>query len=279
MPIVTLIVAMASFQFGAAIAKGLFPVVGAPGATALRLGLGSFMLLALWRPWRVRPSRREARTLITYGLALGCMNLCFYISLSRIPLGVAVALEFTGPLAVAIATSRRPVDFLWVALAALGLAALLPLGVEPQPLDPSGIGFALAAGFFWALYIVFGQQAGDAHGGQTTALGMVIAAVLVVPIGIWDARSALLSSVLLPAAWALAVLSCALPYSLEMYALTRIPARTYGVLMSSAPALGALSGLVFLGERLSVLHWGAIACIMLASAGSAASGRRTPSSG
>ena len=273
LPVSVLIVAMFSFQIGAALAKQLFPIVGASGATALRLGLGSLVLLAAWRPWRVRPSAREARTIVIYGLAMGWMNLFFYSSLNRIPLGIAVALEFTGPLAVAIATSRRAVDFAWIVLAALGLIALLPLGLESKPLDPAGIGYALAAGLCWALYIVFGQKAGNAHGGQTAALGTLAAAIAIVPIGIAKAGTALLSPALLPAACGVALLSTALPYSLEMYAMTRLPTRTFGVLMSGDPALAALSGLAFLGENLSVIQWAAIASIMLASAGSAATGR------
>jgi inner membrane transporter RhtA len=281
LPIAVLIVAMFSFQIGAALAKQLFPIVGASGATALRLGLASPMLLAVWRPWRIRPSIREARTILIYGLAMGCMNLFFYSSLNRIPLGIAVALEFTGPLAVAISTSRRAIDFAWIVLAAAGLIALLPLGLErgalaSKPLDPAGIGFALAAGVCWALYIVFGQKAGNAHGGQTAALGTLAAAILVVPIGVAQAGTALLSPALLPVACAMALLSSALPYSLEMYAMTRLPTRTFGVLMSGDPALAALSGLAFLGETLSVIQWAAIASIMLASAGSAATGGPAP---
>jgi len=269
-------VAMFSIQIGAALAKRLFPVVGASGATALRLGFASLMLLAVWRPWRLRPSASEARSIIIYGLAMGWMNFFFYSSLSRIPLGIAVALEFTGPLAVALATSRRPVDFLWIAVAALGLIALLPLGLESKPLAPAGIGFALAAGLCWALYIVFGQKAGNVHGGQTAALGTLAGAIAIVPIGIGHAGAALFSPALLPTACAVALLSSALPYSLEMFALTRLPTRTFGVLMSVEPALGALSGLFFLGETLSVIQWAAIASIMFASAGSAATSGRAP---
>jgi inner membrane transporter RhtA len=205
---------------------------------------------------------------------MGWMNFFFYLSLNRIPLGIAVALEFTGPLAVALATSRRPIDFVWIALAAMGLLALLPLGLESKPLDPAGIGFALAAGLCWGLYIVFGQKAGNAHGGQTAALGTLAGAIAIVPIGIGHAGMALLSPAIVPTACVVALLSSALPYSLEMYALTRLPTRTYGVLMSGDPALGALSGLVFLGESLSIIQWGAIASIMLASAGSAATAGR-----
>jgi inner membrane transporter RhtA len=275
LPVAVLIVAMFSFQIGAVVAKQLFPVVGATGATALRLGLSSVILLAGWRPWRIRLSWREARPIVIYGLAMGLMNLFFYSSLNRIPLGIAVALEFTGPLAVAMTSSRRPIDFVWIALAAFGLIALLPLGLESRPLDSVGIGFALAAGVCWAIYIVFGQKAGNVHGGPTTALGTLVGAIVIVPVGIGQAGMALLSPSILPAACAVALLSTALPYSLEMYALTRLPTRTFGVLMSGDPALGALSGLIFLGEKLSSTQWAAVASIMLASAGSAYTSRRT----
>jgi inner membrane transporter RhtA len=204
------------------------------------------------------------------------MNLFFYSSLDRIPLGIAVALEFTGPLAVAMAASRRPIDFVWIVLAAFGLIAILPMGTGSQRLDPVGIGYALAAGVCWAIYIVFGQKAGNAHGGQTTAIGTVVGAIVIVPFGIAHAGAALLSPALLPAAITVALLSTALPYSLEMYALTRLPTRTFGVLMSGDPALGALSGLIFLGEKLSIVQWVAIASIMLASAGSAQTSRGGP---
>jgi inner membrane transporter RhtA len=273
LPVGALIVAMASIQLGAVLVKGLFPLVGAPGATALRLALASCMLLAVWRPWRMRPTAREVRSIVIYGLAMGWMNLFFYLSINRIPLGIAVALEFSGPLAVAMAASHRAVDFLWIALAAAGLLALLPLGIESRPLAPAGIGFALAAGFCWALYILFGQKAGAVHGGRTAALGTLVGAVAIVPIGIAHAGTALFSPALLPAACAVALLSSALPYSLEMYALARLPTRTFGVLMSMSPALGALSGLWFLAERLTAIQWTAIASIMLASGGSAVTSR------
>ena len=276
LPVGALVVAMASIQLGAVLVKGLFPLIGAAGATALRLALASCMLLAVWRPWRMRPTAREMRSIVIYGLAMGWMNLFFYLSLNRIPLGIAVALEFTGPLAVAMAASHRAVDFLWVALAAAGLLALLPLGIESRPLAPAGVGFALAAGFCWALYILFGQRAGAVHGGGTAALGTLVGAIVIVPIGIAHAGAALFSPALMPAACAVALLSSALPYSLEMYALARLPTRTFGVLMSLSPALGALSGLCFLAERLTAIQWAAIASIMLASGGTAATSRPPP---
>jgi inner membrane transporter RhtA len=271
-----LLVAMVSVQAGAALVKGLFPRVGVAGATSLRLALATLMLLAVWRPWRRLPEARESRSLLIYGVAMGVMNFCFYSALARIPLGIAVALEFSGPLAVAIAASHRAIDFAWVALAALGLLALLPLGFAHEPLSPAGIGFALAAGACWALYIVFGQKAGSLHGGMTAALGTAIAAIVVIPFGVAQAGAALLDPKILPAACGVALLSSALPYSLEIFALTRLPTRTFGVLMSAEPALGALSGWYFLQERLSLVQWAAVASIMLASAGSAFTSRRAP---
>jgi inner membrane transporter RhtA len=272
-PIAVLIVAIVCFQAGAALAKGLFPAVGAAGAAALRLALASIMLLAVWRPWRMRLSPREIRVIVIYGLALGWMNFFFYLSLRSIPLGIAVALEFTGPLGLAMAASRRAIDFLWILMAALGLLALLPLGLGSKPLDVLGFAYALAAGLCWALYIFFGRKAGAAHGGQTTALGMVVGAIVIVPIGAAQAGMQLFSPAILPTALVVALLSSALPYSLEMLAMPRLPTRTVGVLMSLDPAFGALSGLCFLGEHLSWIQWTAIASIMAASAGSAATSR------
>jgi inner membrane transporter RhtA len=173
-------------------------------------------------------------------------------------------------LGVALFASRRPIDFLWILLATLGLAALLPLGVSAGPLSALGIAYALAAGACWALYIVFGRQAGTAHGGQITSLGTLIGACMIVPIGIAHSGAQLFAPAILPLAAGVAVLSSALPYSLEMFAMPRIPTRTFGVLMSLNPALGALSGLIFLSESLTLIQWAAIASIVVASAGSSA---------
>jgi inner membrane transporter RhtA len=274
-PIAVLIVAMVCFQAGAVLAKGLFPVLGASGTAALRLALSALMLLAVWRPWRMRMNARETRVIVIYGLALGWMNFFFYLSLRSIPLGIAVALEFAGPLALAMAASRRAVDFVWIVMAALGLLALLPLGLGSKPLDVLGVGCGLAAGVCWALYIYFGRKAGAAHGGQTTALGMLIGAMVILPIGVAESGAQLLSLAILPTALAVALLSSAVPYSLEMLAMPRLPTRTVGVLMSLDPAFGALSGLCFLGEKLTWIQWTAIASIMIASAGSAATSRDT----
>jgi len=272
LPIGLLLIAMASIQLGASLAKSLFPAVGAAGATALRLGFATVLLAVAFRPWRMRIERAQWPPLLVYGAALGLMNLLFYKALETIPLGIAISLEFTGPLAVALFGSRRLRDVGWVALAVAGLLLLLPKG-QGQALDPLGMAYALGAGLCWALYILFGQKAGAEHGPQTVALGSIIAAVVAVPFGVAHAGADLLSPALVPVALGVALLSTAIPYSLEMVALTRLPTRTFGMLMSLEPAFGAMSGLVFLHEQLTGQQWLAIGAIILASAGTAMTAR------
>jgi inner membrane transporter RhtA len=232
---------MASIQSGASLAKSMFPVVGAQGTTTLRLIFASVIMLLLLRPWRARLTAQSLRTVIVYGMALGGMNFLFYMSLRTVPLGIAVALEFTGPLAVAIYASRRAIDFLWIALAAVGLLLLIPTGATPRELiwwAPVTPGRRRVLG---AVHSV--RPKGGADNGVTTAaLGVMIAALFVAPIGIVHAGTALLTPSLIPIAIGVAILSTALPYTLEMVALTRMPARTFGTLMSIEPAFGALSG-------------------------------------
>jgi inner membrane transporter RhtA len=266
-PLGLLIIAMVSIQSGASLAKSLFPVVGAQGTTALRLIFASLILLVILRPWRARLTAKSLRTVIIYGIALGGMNFLFYMSLRTVPLGIAVALEFTGPLAVALLSSRKAIDFLWVALAAIGLALLIPTGQSSATLDLAGAAYALGAGVCWAGYILFGHKAGADNGIQTAALGVMIAAIFIAPIGVVHAGSALLDISLIPAALGVAILSTALPYSLEMVALTRMSARTFGTLASLEPVVAALSGLIFLHENLSLTQWLAIVAIIFASIG------------
>ncbi len=258
---------MVSVQMGAAFAKQLFPLVGAQGATTLRVGLAALILLAVLRPWRRPVARNNWPVLVAYGVSLGLMNACFYAALARIPLGIAVALEFAGPLSVAVLTSRRFTDFLWIGLAAAGLAVLSPLGPQAHPLDPIGVALALGAGLFWGLYIIFGQKAGLAHGSQATAIGMSIAALVVLPLGVAQAGAALLSPAAFPVGVVVALLSSVAPYSLEMFAMPRIPVRVFGVLMSIEPAIAALMGWLLLHEALSTRQGLAIAAIMAASLG------------
>ena len=267
MPLGSLLLGMLSFQFGAALAKQLFPIMGAQGATAMRLGLGAVILWILRQPWRRLAGRQDWRSLWGYGITLGLMNLSFYMALRTIPLGIAVALEFTGPLAIALFGSRRLLDLLWVGLVVIGLALLLPWREHAQALDPVGVIYALVAAAGWAAYIVLGRRAGLAFGGDAVALGSAIGALVVVPVGVAYAGSALLTPAALPFAFGVAILSSALPYSLEMYALTRLPPRTVGILVSIEPALGALLGLAFLDEHLDVFQWLAIAAVIVASIG------------
>lgn len=278
LPVGLLLIAIASIQSGASLAKTLFPAIGAQGTVALRVLFAAILLMLIFRPWRVRLTTVGLRSVIVYGIALGCMNLTFYMALRTVPLGVAVALEFTGPLAVALFGSRRPTDFLWVGLAVVGLLLLLPVGGIAAGIDPVGAAYALTAGVCWALYILFGQKAGAVHGMQTAAWGSLIAAIVVLPIGIHHAGTALLDPAILPVALIVAVLSTALPYSLEMMALTRLPTRTFGTLMSVEPAFAALSGLLFMGEMLTPLQWTAIGAIICASVGTTATARRAPAS-
>jgi inner membrane transporter RhtA len=270
-----LLISMVSYQCGASLAKHLFPQVGALGATAYRLGFSALILLLWRRPWRrFSTGQRDWRAIWGYGLSMGAMNMVFYMSLRTIPLGIAVALEFTGPLALALFGSRRLLDFVWVALVVVGLGMLLPLREQAQALDPVGVMYALAAGVGWALYIVLGQKAGAAYGADAVTLGTSIGALLAIPFGIAHAGSALLSPALMPYALGVAVLSSALPYSLEMLALTRLPARTFSTLLSLEPAIAAVAGVALLGERLSLLQWLAIVTIIVAAAGTALSVRR-----
>ena len=267
MSVLLLLIAMGSIQLGASLAKTLFGSVGAGGAVALRTAFAALMLAVVLRPWRTRVGAGAWPALAVYGVSLGVMNFLYYMALRTLPLGITVAIEFTGPLAVAVVSSRRPVDFLWVVLAAAGLALLLPIAHTGTSVDPTGVLFALGAGACWALYIVFGQKAGADNGPQAVAIGSVIAAIIVVPIGVAEAGARLFSVAALPYGLAIALLSSALPYTLEMVALTRLPARTFGILMSIEPAFGALAGWVMLHEQLSAVQWTAIAMIILASVG------------
>ncbi|HHA1293995.1 threonine/homoserine exporter RhtA [Enterobacter ludwigii] len=276
LPVVVILIAMLSIQSGASLAKSLFPLVGAPGVTALRIALGTAILVVIFKPWRLRFKKEQRLPLLFYGLSLGAMNYMFYLSIQTIPLGIAVALEFTGPLAVALFSSRRPVDFIWVILAVLGLWFLLPLGQSVSEIDLTGAALALGAGACWAIYILTGQRAGEEHGPATVAIGSLIAAIIFVPMGMAQATESIWQWSVMPIGLAVAILSTALPYSLEMIALTRLPTRIFGTLMSMEPALAALSGMVFLGETLTFTQTLALSSIIAASMGSTLTMRPEP---
>lgn len=257
-------------QTGASFAKGLFPLVGPQGATSLRLVLAAMALALVFRPWRYRLTVVQWRAVLLYGAAMGAMNLLFYAALARVPLGIAVALEFTGPLAVALAGSRKPLDFLWIALALAGFIALLPIGHMAGAIDPIGVALALGAGACWAGYIIFGQRAGTGSGPHMAALGLATGAVIALPFGIATAGTSLFDPAILPVALGVALLSSAIPYALDMVALPHIPTRIFGILMSGQPAFAALSGFVILGEKLSLWQIAGIVAIVLASIGGTA---------
>lgn len=263
-------VAMVSFQIGATFAKQLIPTIGAAGTTALRLGLSALLLVVLQRPWRSMPSQSARPVVLAYGVSLGAMNSVFYLALDRIPLGIAVAIEFVGPLAVAVFASRRRLDYLWVGLAAIGLSLLLPITHSGAALDPIGVLYALAAGVGWALYIVFGQKAGQAEGPSASTWGLMVAALLTVPVGIADAGARLFDPSILPFGVGVAIFSSAFPYTLEMIALRRLSTKVFGTLMSFEPAIAAIAGVVLLQERLTITQWTAIGAIILASVGAVA---------
>lgn len=270
-----LVGSIVSLCVGTSFAKSLFESVGAQGVTALRVTIAALLLSAVWRPWRAGWSRTDLGAVALFGAVLGAMNLMFYMALRTVPLGITIAIEFSGPLAVALASSRRPLDLVWIALAIAGLGLLLPIGHGAVSLDPVGVAYALGAALAWALYIVLGSRLGRLHGGRTIAVAMTFAALLALPFGIAHAGVALIDPHVLLFGLGVAVLSSAIPYSLEIFALPRLPRQTFGVLLSLEPAAGALSGLAILGERLSRPEWIAIGCIVLASAGAAFGAART----
>ena len=275
-PFLAVLGAVTALGLGTSWAKQLFPVIGAQGTTALRVGFSALLLLAIWRPWRRTLQPGDWRSVLLYGSTLGLMNLSFYMALRTIPFGLAVAIEFAGPLTVAVLSSRRALDFVWVALAAAGLSLLLPLGLGDSRLDPVGVLWALAAATLWGLYIVFGKRLSHLHAGHSVALGLSVAALVVVPVGVWHAGTALLSPGVLLVGVCVAAISSAIPISLEMVALKRLPKQAFGILISMEPAVAALLALVLLGEQLSFTQWLAIGLVMGASVGCAASARRRP---
>lgn len=267
LPYAALIGAIVTLCVGTSLAKGLFPVVGAQGTSAYRVGFAALILMLVWRPWNHPISRADLGRVALYGAVMGVLNLSFYMAIRTVPLGVAVAIEFIGPLAVSVASSRKLIHFVWIGLAVLGLALLLPIDPGARPLDPVGVGFACVAAVMWALYIILGKRTGHLHAGRSVALGMAAAALIVVPIGVASAGTALFQPRLIALGLVAAVMSSAIPYSLEMIALRAIPRRSFGVMLSLEPAMGALAGLVILREHLAVTQWLAIAAIVAASAG------------
>ena len=260
---------------GTSLAKGLFPFVGAEGTTTYRLVFSTLLLMAFWRPWRRAWTWADVPILVLFGATLGLMNLLFYNAIKTVPFGLAIAVEFTGPLAVALWSSKKPLDFVWIVLAVAGMGLILPLGnasgadMQAAAIDPVGIAYALGAGACWAVYIVVGQRVADRIGSFATPMGMLVAALLVTPVGISVAGSSLLNPEWMLAGLGIALLSSAIPYSLEMYSLKHLPKQTFSILLSLEPAVGALAGWLVLSEQLNLQQLCAIGLIMAASMGSA----------
>jgi inner membrane transporter RhtA len=251
-PVALVLSGIVSIQFGAALSATLFDDVGASGASLLRLGFAGLIMVALARPHPREHSAADLRLAVIFGLVLGAMNFTFYEALDRIPLGAAVTIEFAGPLTIAVVTSRRRLDLVWAALAAVGILLLAnPFG--SGGLDPVGLAFILSAAFFWAIYILIAQRAGQRFEGMQ-GLAMAMAVSVLVPLvpGIAQGGSDLLSPALLAMGLAVALLSSVIPYSLETEALRRMPANVFGVFMSLEPAVAALAGFLVLGQALGV---------------------------
>jgi inner membrane transporter RhtA len=267
--------AITSVQFGSAIAATLFARVGPAGSVLLRILCGTVVVVALWRP-RIRGrSRRELALGVVFGLVLAAMNLSFYEAISRIPLGIAVTIEFVGPLAVAVAGSRRKLDFLWVILAAAGIVALTNGG--SHGIDGLGVVFALTAGALWGTYILINARVGRAYpGGTGLSLAMCVASIALLPAGIAAGGSHLLEPRSLALGAAVGVLSSAIPYSFEIEALRRIPTSVFGVLMSIEPAVAALAGWIVLGQGLGTRAVLGITLVVAASVGASRRATEAP---
>ncbi|MFW1733566.1 MULTISPECIES: EamA family transporter [unclassified Acinetobacter] len=266
--IVLLFIAMISMQSSGALAKTLFDQFPVITISAMRLLLGSLILAVIFKIWQVNFKQVKWSSIISYGIALAGMNALFYLSIHRIPLGIAVAFEFIGPLSVALFHARQKFDFIWVGLAILGLVLLFPFDQAKQTLDPIGIAFALAAGACWALYIIAGQRPSGVSGNHTVCLGMFVGMLCLMPIALF---SGMPLKVFEPSNLiyfiALAILASALPFSLEMIALRNLSALSFGTLMSLEPAIAAFSGFIFLNEQLLWTQWLALATIISASIG------------
>lgn len=268
LPLLAILAAMACFQMGAAAAKQLYPAIGPIGAATVRLVLGATILLALVRPWRNWPANPPLLALLGLGASMAATLLCFYMAIEHLPLGVALSLQIMGPLLLAGIESRRRLDLLWVLLAAFGVFCLVGLEPADRQIDALGVFYAVIAAAGWAGYILFGRAAGTSFGPATAALSVSVAAALILPIGLAKVGLAMFDPALLPWALLVALLSASIPFSLELYAMPLLPARTFAISMSLEPAFAVLSGLIFLGEHLSLIQIAGVLLVIGASAGS-----------
>ncbi len=266
--LILLFIAMISMQGSGSLAKILFGQFSVMTVSVMRLMLGALILALLFKIWRINFRQVNWKAIISYGGALAGMNALFYLSLERLPLGIAVSFEFIGPLSVALYHARQKFDFVWVGLAVAGLALLFPFDQAAQQLDPLGILFALSAGACWALYIVSGQKPSGVSGNHTVCLGMFVGMLCLMPVALFSGMTAaVFEPENLAYFLALAIIASALPFSLEMIALRSLSPLIVGTLTSLEPAIVALSGFVFLKEQLLWTQWLALAVIISASIG------------
>ncbi|SDH57885.1 EamA family transporter [Myroides phaeus] len=267
------ILSMMSVQGGASIAKSLFPVLGAAGTSSLRIGISAIILFFYNRPNLKKLTTFEWKISFMYGMCLAFMNLLFYFSIQRIPIGLGVTIEFIGPLALAIFSSRKKIDYLWAIIAAIGILLIVPW--QNNSLDFIGLLLAFAAGLFWAGYIVVGGKVAQKMDSNTSVtVGMGFASLFIIPFALVSGDLMALTGKLLLIGTAVALLSSAIPFSLDIIALKKLPSKTFSILMSLQPAFGAISGLLFLGEILTFYQWLSILCVISASIGTTISSRK-----
>lgn len=264
---------MICVQSGASIAKQLFPVIGASATSTLRIGLSAILLTIINKPKVWTLSLQQWKYAVFYGLGIGGMNLIFYFAIQRIPLGLAVTVEFVGPLLLALYFSRKLLDVVWALFACAGIMMIVPWSTGS--VDPIGLILAFTAGLFWAGYIVVGGRISKVMDSKiAVTTGMWVATLIILPFGIFGGQLGAMDFTVFVKALGVAILSSALPYSLDLMALKELPAKTFSILTSLHPAFAALSGLIFLHEHLSLLQWASIACVIVASLGSTIFGQR-----
>lgn len=272
-PVPAVLLAILSVQCGAAIAKTLFPAIGAAGTASIRIGVSALILLLAYRPNLKQIKPNQWKIVVPYGLCLGAMNLTFYLAIERIPIGLAVTLEFIGPLLLVIIGSKRLIDYCWVLLAAAGIVLIAPWSNDS--IDTVGVLFALLAAALWATYIILGGKVSKImHGGQAVATGMLFASLLILPFGFYENGLLNLTPKLFGYGVALALLSSAIPFTLEMKALGQLPPRTFSILMSLEPAAAAICAFLFLQEKLNFYEILAVVCVVSASVGATLTAKR-----
>lgn len=274
-----MVLSMVAYQISASFAKQLIATLDPLTVTILRLCFATILVAVMFRSWKIIAKLKELkwRDLLCYSAALCCMNILFYTSLGKLPQGIAVGLEFIGPLGLALLSIKQRSDYIWVAFAILGIALMVPWhDANAQNFSYIGAACALSAGLFWALYIYFGHRVVQQNiGMHALTIAISLSALTLLPFGLWNNAPALMDTQYWGKALVIAMLATAIPYALDLMALKRLTKLSYGTLSSLAPALAALAGLVLLHERISLIQWVALACIMVASIGVTLRGSQT----